>query len=192
MLVTNGLKDAGKDDKSLALVLSTEFLPVTPLLLRSPQSHLDACHDHEQGCGEEATLADEGVDYPNADPRDDLEQIVGTGDPIEAEALGNTTSLRVVGWSQATQNQVCVEVSKLANGKQGDGSVYGQWVGVNLGLRRAVGEDGQVETRQQPIVTGVLEYVEGRHGGIGETVDEESLQLSLQEMDGHHGERELL
>jgi hypothetical protein len=48
------------------------------------------------------------------------------------------------------------------------------------------------ESEDEPVVAAVLENVEEGHGIVGEPVDEQCLQLSLQVVPDNHGDAHLL
>ena len=51
-----------------------------------------------------------------------------------------------------------------------------------LWCRGRVDEPSEKHTGEDPVVEAVLEDVLERHGGVGEAMDEDGLDLSLQEM----------
>ena len=49
---------------------------------------------------------------------------------------------------------------------------------------------GHVEAGEEPVVGGVLENIEGGHGGGGEAVDEERFEFAFEEVDCYEDEGE--
>lgn len=81
-----------------------------------------------------------------------------------------------------------VQVAEFAHGIRGDARPRDIWVrGPRGGAARTVGEEGDVQARQQPVVGAILEEVEQRHRGGGEAVHEEGFQLAFQEVQGYEG-----
>ena len=76
------------------------------------------------------------------------------------------------------------EVGKLAEKVEGDGGVGEEGVGVWFGGRGGgrVGEVGDQEAGEQPVVGGVFEDVQEGHCGEGEAVHEEGFELALEEV----------
>lgn len=167
----------------LRLVLSAQLLPVPALLLLSPDRHLTDSDRNEQ------RRAPVPVHKQDRNPRHALKSVVGASHPVEAKASGNA-AISATRAAEGTQRQVCGEVGELAEDVQRHGGVGQEGRGVGL-CGRGVGRVGEVcdqDAGEQPVVGGVLEDVEERHGSQGEAVDEEGLELALEEVQHDHPE----
>lgn len=162
------------------LVLVTKFLAVTALLLGSPAGHLPTTDGNE-----EQNAPAQATDKVDANPGEDLEQIVGAGHQTESETRWDTPFSGTC-TTQVAQHQVGVQVGQLRKGKECNPPVKKLRVHfVDCCLRiRAEDPVCNVEACQDPVVCAVLENVAGRHGGIAEAVDEDRFKFTFQEVDG--------
>ena len=128
------------------------------------------------------------TDQVDTQPSKNLEHVVGAGNPVKPEALGNTT-LSGTGATEITQNQVGIEVEDLTESENSKTGIHESLVGLGCSGAGIGTEDpvGDVETGQYPVVSAILEDVAGRHGGVAEAVDEDSFILTLQEVQGQKG-----
>lgn len=87
---------------------------------------------------------------------------------------------------------MCPEVTQFSKHVEYDGE--GGEPGVGSVMRRGgvvgwgVGEEGDVEATQQPVVSRVLEDIERRHRGVREPVHKQGLELSLEKVSHDHPE----
>lgn len=90
--------------------------------------------------------------------------------------------------AEAAENEMRVQVAEFAEDVQRHAQPSDVRVRRPRGGRGgAVGEDGDVQAGEEPIVEAVLDEVEQRHRGGGEAVDEEGFQLAFQEVQGYEG-----
>lgn len=101
------LVDARNHDRPLALVLVAEFLAVAAFLLRGPRGHLTTTDNDE-----EQDAPAESADQVDADPGEDLEQVVGASHKAKPES-GGDTPVCGTGAAQVTEHQVGVEIGEL-------------------------------------------------------------------------------
>lgn len=97
--------------------------------------------------------------------------------------LGSTRTTKV------TQHQVRIEVCQLTEDEQRNPGVHENGVVIGRGSR-CVGAEypvRDVEAGEGPVVSAILEYVAGGHGGVAEAVHEDGLVLALQEVQGQEG-----
>ena len=85
-----------------------------------------------------------------------------------------------------------VQVAEFTDEEEGEGGVGD--VGIcraGSGGSRTVGPEGQVDAGQGPVISRVLDQVDGRHGGRREAVHEQGLEFPLGEVCHHQpkGER---
>ena len=175
------LPDTGHHSELLRLVLSAQLFPVPALLLLSPKRHLANGDRNEQRC------APVPVHKQDRDPRHALESVVRASHPVEAKASGYA-AVSATRAAESAEGQVCGEVGELAEDVERYGGV-GQERGSVGGCGRGggrVGEVGDQDAGEEPVVSGVLEDVEERHGGQREAVDEESLELALDKVQHDH------
>lgn len=174
---------------------------VSSVLLDGPDVHLAETNGGEDVGGPVA--AHEG----NGDPADHLEEVVGARHKVEAVAKGDLVVLGAV-VTQRGQVEVGPEVGGFSPQPQGGHEVEEQGGSLkeaggeeeplpqrSLGRRKGGGgvdEEGEVEAGNEPVIAGVLEQVEQRHGGGGELVDVDGLDFSLEEMQHAQSEHQLL
>jgi hypothetical protein len=187
VVVTRESEEAGDEGELLLLVGLGELLAVGALLALGPVEH-GVGADGKEDDGAPAATGDD-----DADPGDDLEHVVGAGDEAGAVALGDAP-LGAAGGAQTGEVEVDDGVGDLAEEVDEDADEGGG--GAVLGLCRGgpggVDLPGAQESGQGPVVGRVLEDVAGGHGGGGELVDEEGLDLALEEVAGEEGEAEPL
>lgn len=175
------LPDTGHHSELLRLVLSAQLFPVPALLLLSPKRHLANGDRNEQRC------APVPVHKQDRNPCHALESVVRASHPVEAKASGHA-AIGATRAAESAQGQVCGEVGELAEDVQRHGGVGQEGRGVGVCGWRAgrVGEVCDQDAGEQPVVGGVLEDVEERHGGQGKAVDEEGLELALDKVQHDH------
>lgn len=185
-----------REHGALLLVSTTELLTVPALLLLGPNSHLSSSNRQEEN-SRKVTTGKNG----DSSPGHGLEQVVGAGNQVESVSAGNGTLGGSTG-TEVTESDVGEVVGELGEEEQSDGSVENSLVGSglkSLGPPRSrhdtggnVQPVGQVEPRENPVVSAVLEDIESGHGGRGEAVDKDGLILALQEVEEDQGANELL
>lgn len=185
LVFSTPLPDTGHHGELLRLVLSAQLFPVPALLLLGPKRHLTNSDRDEQRC------APVPVHKQDRDPRHALESVVRASHPVETKASGHA-AISATRAAESAEGQVCGEVGELAEDVQSHGRVGQERRGVGVcGWR--VGRVGEVcdqDAGEQPVVGGVLEDVQERHGGEREAVDEEGLELALDEVQHDHPERQ--
>lgn len=167
-------------------VHALKLLPIAQLAHHGPALH------HPPRDGDKQRGRPAPRDQADADPRHDLKQVVGARDPAEAEAPWDAAGGGAAG-AEVREHDVRVEVRELAGNEEGGAG--GDDVGVAArgegpGGDGVGGEDevGDVEAGEEPVVGGVADDVEGGHGGGGELVHEDGLELALDEVHEQHPE----
>lgn len=131
-------------------------------------------------------------DEDDADPRGDLEHVVGRRHQAGPDAAGDAL-LGAAGLAQARQVLVHDEVARLAAQEQREAHVV-QGAERSAGSRRPgrVDEVAGQQAGEDPVEERVAEDVEGWHGAGGEVVQEGGLELTLDEVRHEHVEARLL
>ena len=185
------LKNAWQHGEPPLLIAPPKLAPVPRLLLPRPDRHL---RDSDPGEDHGAPAAIRG---PDAEPRQCLKEVVGAGDRHEAEhSTGGYAPLPAAVAAQPPERQVRGEVTELADGVQRErkGGEPRERRVVRGGARGGgrVRAQGYVGPGEEPVVRRVLENVGEGHRGGGEAMNEERLELTLEEVEGYHGQRESL
>ena len=178
---SNRLDDEGND--GLALLQVGLGLDVGAVLLQCPIGHLSQTNE-----GEGPRQCDIGADGVE-DPSEDFERVVGaTSDAEEATTGSLAAGIALLG-AHAGELEVNSEVEELGDGPAGNSDLV-QTVS-RCGVQR-MAQEVTNEGGEGPVVRGVLEDVEQRHGGAAELVDEEGLQLALDEVSDEEADPQLL
>jgi len=180
MCTRDPLAETSDQDSTLLLVLIAKVLTVTNFLLPGPAPHLKTTNKSEN-----YHTPVQLTDQVDTQPSENLEHIVGAGNPVKPKALGNAT-LSGTGATEITQNQVGIEVEDLAESENSKTGIHESLVGLRCSGGSVRTEDpvGDIETGQHPVVSAILEDVASRHGGAAEAVHEDSFILALQEVQG--------
>lgn len=180
------LDKTGKHGVALGLVAIAELLAKSSLLAAGPAAHVESTGSNEDNDSKAA------ADQDDTNPSEDLEHIVGAGDQVAANAVGDT-ALSAARLAEAGQVLVNDPVADLADGEEADAKVVekNKVVAVGRGAG-AVDVDGAHEAGEEPVEGRVAEDVEGGHGVGRELVDEHGLVLALEEVEVEEGEEEPL
>lgn len=173
-------------DKPLPRIFGSELFSVLCFLLPGPSSHLDNCHQHEKHSTPTPTYKGE------PSPTQGLEHVIRTCDQIEPQTRWNPTFGASSG-AKIAQSYMIAQIPQLSQHKQVQAGIREQRATVrSRGRRRTVDPVCHVETGQQPVMSRVLEDVEGWHGGCAESMHEYGLKLTLAKMDQYEGQRQRL
>lgn len=180
------LDKTGKHGVALGLVAVTELIAKSPLLAAGPAAHVDSTGGNEDNNSKAA------ADQDDTNPSEDLKHVVGAGNQVATNAVGDTT-LSAAGLAEAGQVLVDNPVANLADGEEGNAEVVKKTKIVAVSRRTgAVDVEGAHEAGKEPVEGRVAEDVGGGHGVGRELVDEEGLVLALEEMEVEEGKEEPL
>lgn len=171
----------------MRLIRSPKLLPIPQLPPHRPPLHPQPRNHTEPACRKAARHKE------HANPRDELKQVVWAGDKAEAEPLGDPALGGAAG-AKVGQDDVGVEVGELAE------EVYCQTRSDDVSIpallerRRSGGVGGEDPVGDiehgEPVVGEVAEDVGRRHGGGGESVEEDGFEFALDEVEDDEGERD--
>lgn len=171
------------------------------MLLESPNHHLTSANNQKDEGG--PVLGNK----KESDPAEGFKVVVGHGDQVEAVASGDLALLGTVRTEgrQVKMNPKVGELSKQPeSGQQVElESTEGDNVAAKENLAesrlvfgnvrsRSIDKVGKEESREVPVMSTVLDNVEGRHSSQGELVDKDGLEFALQKVEHDKHERQLL
>lgn len=159
-------------------VLLAELLFVVLVLLDRPDPHLSCANGGEQRASRVQR------EHCECSPSEELEEIVGARDQLEAETARDLSDFGTSG-AEILQNDVSVAVGELGKNHNSRGRVDERGVVLNgtsyRGSRepRRVDERRQEEAREKPVVSRVLENIEEWHSSVAESMNEKRLEFTL-------------
>ena len=167
-------------------ILAPKLGPIRLLLLQRPLLHLpDAKGDKHHHSPAPAHGND-------ADPGNHLKHVVWTRDNVETVALRDLSHRGTLG-PQAREVKMHHGIAGLAVKVDCEPHVVNKTIFRERSLAGGrVDEVRHQDARESPVKDTVLEDVEGGHGGRAETVDEEGLELTFEEVAHYHAEHEIL
>jgi len=153
------------------------------VLLKCPDIHLTDC-DHKEQMGRPGHGQDR-----DRQPRQRLKEVVGARHEIESIATGDIADTGARR-TKVTEGDMGMEVGQLSKDVQSNASIDQSvaplaQLGAS-GVPGTVDPVGEVQARQQMVVSTVLEYVAEGHCSVRETMDKHGLVLALQEVKHHH------
>ncbi len=183
------LQQTGQHNGPLLLVLISELLTVGLLLAPAPDIHV------VRADGDENDEGGRTRDEDDADPRDDLEHVVGARHEAEAQPVGDLAR-RLAGLAQRREIPVDVGVAELAEDVQGQAEDV-ERRGEEVARVRGRGEgsvdlEGAQEPGEDPVEERVAHDEGGGHRVGAELVHEQNLELPLHEVRHDHEEGGLL